>query len=186
MLMKNPWKTLATRPIYDNPWFRVREDRVTRPDGAEGTYSVVNFNRIAVGIVPLWEDGSVTLVGQYRYPIEEYSWEIPEGGSDLALEPIEGARRELKEETGIEAESWLELGRCHTSNSACDELAYIFLARELTRGATIAQGNEEIETRRLALKEAVEMAADGRITDAISIAALFRVERWLSQRVVGE
>jgi 8-oxo-dGTP pyrophosphatase MutT (NUDIX family) len=178
-MRRNPWTTLGTRPVYENAWFRVREDRVTRPDGSPGIYGVVTAARWALGILPLWPDGTLTLVGQYRYPIGEYSWEIPEGGGRLDLEPLVGAKAELLEETGIEADSWLYLGRCHTSNCFVDEVGHIFLAEQLRQGTPRPEPDEELATRRVPLEEALEMAADGRITDGISIAGLFRLARHL-------
>jgi len=173
--MRNPWKTLATRPIYETPWFSVRRDDVLRPDGQPGTYSVVHSERLAVGVVPLWDDGTVTLVGQWRYPLDAYSWEIPEGGGDLHGDPIEAARMELREEAGIEARSWTSLGLCHTSNCWTDEVAHLFLARDLVQGEAQPGGDEEIATRRVPVSEAIAMALDGRITDAMSIIALLRL-----------
>jgi 8-oxo-dGTP pyrophosphatase MutT (NUDIX family) len=177
----NPWKTLSSSPIYGNQWFAVREDRVVRPDGQLGTYSVVSASRLATGIVPLWEDGTVTLVGQYRYPLEEYSWEIPEGGGDLSAQPLEIARRELIEEAGIEAATWTYLGRVHTSNCFTDELCHLFLARDLTQGIARPDPDEIIDTRRVSFEEAVRMTHDGRITDAITIAGIFRASVHLTQ-----
>ena len=177
--MRNPWKRLSTRPIYSTPWFSVRCDEVIRPDGQPGTYSVVHSERVAVGVLPLWDDGTITLVGQHRYPLDEYSWEIPEGGGDPEREPIEAARMELREEAGIEARSWEYLGRCHTSNCWTDEIGHLFLARDLIQGTPEPGGDEEIAVRRVPLDEAVAMAGDGRITDALSIVGLFRLTRWL-------
>jgi len=176
---RNPWQRLSTRPIYETPWFSVRRDDVVRPDGQPGTYSVVHSERLAVGVVPLWDDGTVTLVGQWRYPLEEYSWEIPEGGGDPAREAIEAARAELREEAGIEAHGWVYLGRCHTSNCWTDEVGHLFLARALVQGVPEPGGDEEIATRRVPLAEALAMASDGRITDAISIVGLFRAAGFL-------
>jgi 8-oxo-dGTP pyrophosphatase MutT (NUDIX family) len=176
---RNPWKTHGSQPIYATPWFSVRRDEVTRPDGAPGVYSVVHAERVAVGVVPLWDDGSVTLVGQWRYPLEQYSWEIPEGGGELDADPIVAARAELLEEAGIEARTWIPLGRCHTSNCFSDEVGHIFLARDLVQGTPSPGGDEEIAVRRVPAAEAIAMAADGRITDALSIVALFRFARWL-------
>src|SRR5687768_18570486 len=116
----NPWKTLSTVEIYRNNWFSVREDSVIRPDGELGTYSVVSASRLATGIVPLWEDGTITLVGQHRYPLDEYSWEIPEGGGQLTAHPLGIAQRELIEETGLEAATWIELGR-EIGRASCRE-----------------------------------------------------------------
>jgi 8-oxo-dGTP pyrophosphatase MutT (NUDIX family) len=153
----------------------VREDQVVRPDGQAGTYSVVSASRIATGILPLWPDGSLTLVGQYRYPIQEYSWEIPEGGGPIAADPESIARRELLEETGIEAESWEYLGRVHTSNCFVDEVCHLFLATQLTAGAPSPDDVEVLRVRRESFAEVLAMAVDGRITDSISIAGVFRL-----------
>jgi 8-oxo-dGTP pyrophosphatase MutT (NUDIX family) len=178
---RNPWQRRGSRPIYSTPWFSVRCDEVIRPDGAPGSYSVVHAERLAVGVVPYWDDGSVTLVGQWRYPLESYSWEIPEGGGDLDLDPLEAARAELREEAGIEARTWSELGRCHTSNCWTDEVGYLFLARDLIQGAPAPGGDEEIAVWRLPAAQAIAMAVDGRITDALSIVGLFRLARWLER-----
>lgn len=179
---RNPWKTLGSRPIYATPWFSVRRDDVVRPDGAPGTYSVVTAERLAIGVVPLWDDGTVTLVGQWRYPLEAYSWELPEGGGALGSDPLEAARAELREEAGIEARSWESLGRCHTSNCWTDEVGHLFVARDLVQGVPQPGGDEEIAVRRVPLDEALAMAEDGRITDALSIVALFRLARRLARR----
>ena len=173
-MTESPWKTLASLSIYANKWFAVREDKVIRPDGHPGTYSVVSAARVATGIVPLWPDGTVTLVGQHRYPLNEYSWEIPEGGGDLGADPLDIAKRELSEETGIQAATWTYLGRVHTSNCFTDELCHIFLARDLSQGTPMPDADEVIDTCRIPFDEAVSMTADGRITDAISIAGIFR------------
>lgn len=182
-MIRNPWKKLGSRPLYATPWFSVRCDDVIRPDGQRGTYSVVHAERIAVGVVPLWDDGTVTLVGQWRYPLGEYSWELPEGGGDLDRSPLEAARMELREEAGIEARSWAYLGRCHTSNCWTDEVGHLFLARDLVQGAPEPGGDEELATRRVAITEAIAMAADGRITDAISVMGLFRLAELLAGRI---
>lgn len=181
----NPWKRLSSSPIYGNEWFAVREDRVIRPNGEPGTYGVVSVSRLATGIVPLWPDGSVTLVGQHRYPLDEYSWEIPEGGGDLTALPLEIAKRELSEEAGIEAATWTYLGRVHTSNCFSDELCHLFLARDLTQGVSNPDPEEVLETRRIPFEEAVAMTYDGRITDAISIAGIFRASVHLNRQRGG-
>jgi 8-oxo-dGTP pyrophosphatase MutT (NUDIX family) len=178
----NPWKTLASLPIYGNKWFSVREDRVIRPDGQLGTYSVVSASRLATGIVPFWPDGTVTLVGQYRYPLDEYSWEIPEGGGDLTAQPLDIAKRELSEEAGVEAATWTYLGRVHTSNCFTDEVCHLFLARDLTQGVAKPDPEEVIETRRVSLDEALKMTYDGQITDSITIAGIFRASVHLTRQ----
>lgn len=157
--------------MYENDWIRVREDRVARPDGEPGIYGVVHYKNIAVGVLPV-EDGHTYLVGQYRYPLEQYSWEIPEGGCPAGEEPLEAARRELREETGFEAGRWRRLGESHLSNSVSDERAVWFLARGLTPGERQPEGTEALEVRRVRIEEAVEMALDGRITDALSQTAI--------------
>ncbi|MGH7321943.1 MAG: NUDIX domain-containing protein [Candidatus Rokuibacteriota bacterium] len=175
----NPWKTLSSHQIYHTPWFSVREDRVLRPDGSPGTYSVVEAERLAVGVLPLWPDSTITLVGQFRYPIGEYSWEIPEGGGPLTGDPLPSAKQELKEETGIEARSWEYLGRVHTSNCFVSEVCHLYVATDLQQGTPCPGADEQLITRRVAVGDAIAMAADGRITDGISIAGLFRLERYL-------
>jgi ADP-ribose diphosphatase len=161
----------------------VREDRVVKPDGSPGTYSVVSAARLAAGVLPVWPDGTVTLVGQFRYPLDEYSWEIPEGGGDLREPPVEVARRELLEETGIRAERWESLGRLHTSNCFVDEVCHLFLARDLVQGEPRPDPSEVIETRRVTFEEAVAMANDGRITDSITIVGIFRLLARLGLRI---
>ena len=167
----NPWRTLGSRRVYENPWISVREDSVIRPDGEPGIYGVVHYKNSAVGILPV-EDDHVYLVGQYRYPLERYSWEIPEGGCPKDEDPLRAAQRELKEETGFEAGSWTRLGEAFLSNSVADEYAVWFLATDLVAGEPQNEGTEVIGVRRVPLREAVAMALDGRISDALSILAL--------------
>ena len=174
----NPWQTHATRAIYDNDWISVREDDVTRPDGNPGIYGVVSMKNRAVGVVPLHKDGTVTLVGQFRYTMNEYSWEIPEGGCPDTELPIHAARRELREETGLIAANIEPLGgEIHLSNSVCDERGYLFLAMELEAGDANPEGTEELQLRRVPLKEAVAMALRGEITDGLSVLGLLLAQQ---------
>jgi 8-oxo-dGTP pyrophosphatase MutT (NUDIX family) len=168
---KRPWKTLSSKQVYDNPWIAVREDQVIRPDGEPGIYGVVHYKNIAVGVLPI-EDDHVYLVGQYRYPLEQYSWEIPEGGCPEGAEPLRAAQRELREETGLEAKHWRMLGEAHLSNSVADEYAVWFLATELVPGEQQPEGTEDLDTRRIPLREALAMALNGQITDALSLVAI--------------
>ena len=176
---RNPWQTLGSRQVYVNPWIRVREDHVIRADGHPGIYGVVEFQNYALGIIPLSDDGDTWLVGQWRYPLGLYSWEIPEGGGPLSLPPLESARRELAEETGLTAAVWTDLGGFHLSNSVTNEEGRIFLAQGLAIGHAEPEGDEVLTLRRLPFLEAHQMALDGRITDGVSIIGLTRAARYL-------
>ncbi|HEX8708543.1 MAG TPA: NUDIX hydrolase [Pyrinomonadaceae bacterium] len=168
---ENPWHVSGSRSVYDNAWISVREDTVIRPDGQEGIYGVVHFKNTAIGILAV-EDGYIYLVGQYRYPLGQYSWEIPEGGCPGDEDPLGAAQRELAEETGLRAEKWEKLGESHLSNSVSDEYAIWFLATGLTQGEDRPEGTEQLSVRRVAFGDAVEMVLAGRITDALSQLAI--------------
>lgn len=173
---KNPWRRLLSREVYENDWIRVREDSVIRPDGERGIYGVVHFRNIAVGILALEEDDSLYLVGQYRYTLERYSWEIPEGGCPEGEDPLSAAKRELEEETGLRASDWKPLGEAHLSNSVTDERAVCYVARGLTRGKQNPEGTEQLAIRRVPFSEALRMALAGEITDALSLMAIMQYE----------
>jgi 8-oxo-dGTP pyrophosphatase MutT (NUDIX family)/arylsulfatase A-like enzyme len=174
-----PWRRLSSRPIYANPWIAVREDQVIRPDGKPGIYGVVEFQHWAIGVVPLTDDGDTFLVGQYRYTLDLYSWEIPEGGGEKAATPLVGAQRELREETGITAARWTYLGEAHLSNSATDEVGCIFLAEQLTLGQADPEGTEDLRLWRLPFAGAVRMALSGEISDALAVIGLLRADQYL-------
>lgn len=173
-MSNNPWKTIGSRWIYTNSWIHVREDHVIRADNKPGIYGVVEFQNLALGIVPVTENGDTFLVGQWRYPLDLYSWEIPEGGGPLKRTPLESAQRELLEETGISAHKWTDLGLFHLSNSVTNEEGRIYIAENLTIGEAQPEGDEVLVIKRLPLTEAYEMAMDGRITDGVSIIGLAR------------
>lgn len=171
----SPWRRRSRRVAYENEWITVFHDEVTRPDGQAGIYGVVHFANLAVGIVAIDHADRVALVGQFRYTLDAYSWEVPEGGVPPDEDPLEGARRELREETGVEAAEWHELGRIHLSNSISDEAAVAYLATGLTTGTPTPDGTEELEVRWVPFDETLEMIRDGRITDVLSMVALQRV-----------
>ena len=174
---KNPWQTLSTKKIYDNPWIKVSESDVINPSGGKGIYGVVSFKNKAIGIIPVDDEGYTYLVGQYRYPLNEYSWEIPEGGGPLNEEPLEAAKRELKEETGFDASVWTKICRIHTSNSVTDEEGFLFMAQGLSAGESKPEETEELHVKKIHMKEAVDMVMRDEITDSMSIAGILKVAR---------
>ena len=182
----NPWKTLSTKPVYQNPWISVREDQVINPKGGEGIYGVVSFKNKAIGIIPIDDEGYTYLIGQYRYALNEYSWEIPMGGGLVENDLLESAKRELKEETGFTAAKWTNICRLHTTNSVSDEEGFVFLAQELTAGETAFEETEDLQIKRLPLKDAVRMAMNNEITDAISVAGLLKVALMLGVQAAAE
>ena len=171
----NPWKLLQKKEIYDNPWIRIEHHDVLNPAGNPGIYGVVHFKNLAIGIVPIDDKGYTWLVGQFRYTLNDYSWEIPEGGGPLGTDPLASAQRELLEETGITAREWTKILDLHPSNSVSDEAGVAYIARGLSFGAAEPEETEDLRVRRIPLSEAIDMAMDGRITDALSLAALFKV-----------
>lgn len=174
----NPWRTLRSREVYENAWIKVREDAVVRPDGEPGIYGVVHFKNLAIGILAV-EGEYLYLVGQYRYPLDRYSWEIPEGGCPEGEDPLVAAQRELEEETGLCAARWEKMGEAHLSNSVTDELAIWYLATGLTQGEHSPEGTEQLKVRRVSFRQALEMTLRGEITDALSLLAI------MQYRIIG-
>jgi len=170
-----PWRRRARRVAYENPWITVWHDDVVRPDGSPGIYGVVHFAGLAAGIVAIDDEDRVLLVGQHRYTLDAYSWEIPEGGVPAAEGAMDGARRELREETGVVAGRWREIGRFHLSNSVTDEAGVLYLATDLTQAAAAPEATEDLAIRWVPFDEALAMTLDGRITDAIAIMGIQRV-----------
>ncbi len=175
----NPWTILSQQQVYDNPWIGVTEFDVLNPSGGKGIYGKVHFKNLAVGILALDEEGYTWLVGQYRFPLDAYSWEIPEGGGDPALPPVESARRELLEETGLVAAQWTPLLEMHLSNSVSDEKAFLFLARHLEQREAQPEETEQLVVRRYPFEEVVQMVENGLITDSMSVAAILKVKLML-------
>ncbi len=178
---KNPWKFLGSRTVYRNEWIRLREDRVITPSGKPGIYGVVEAHP-AIGVIPLTKDGFTYLVGQFRYTLGVYSWEIPEGGGNFGETTLEGAKRELREETGLLATRWTYLGTAYTSNSFTNEIAYFYLAENLIPGKSKPDHTEELVVKKLSFKEAWQMVVNGEIKDAMSVIGLLRVKQILDVR----
>ncbi|WP_026135720.1 NUDIX domain-containing protein [Nafulsella turpanensis] len=174
---RNPWKTTGSRVVYDNPWINVREDQVLNPAGKPGIYGVVSFKNFAIGIIPVDQEGNTWLVGQYRYSLNEWSWEIPMGGGLKDIDMLESAKRELKEETGYTAARWTNIMTIHTSNSVTDELGVVYLAEDLTPGEKEPEETEQLMVKKLPLKEAIDWVMEGKITDSISVGGLLKVAR---------
>jgi 8-oxo-dGTP pyrophosphatase MutT (NUDIX family) len=174
---ENPWKKISSREVYQNPWVSVRHEEVIKPNGEPGIYGVAHFKSKAAAVVPLDKEGNIWLVGQYRYTLDEYSWEIPMGGGDLSGNSLDAAKRELKEETGLIASKWTNLGKLHTSNSVTDEFGYMYLAEDLTMGESDPDDTEILELKKVSLIEAVRMVMDSEITDSLSVAAILKVAR---------
>jgi 8-oxo-dGTP pyrophosphatase MutT (NUDIX family) len=177
----NPWTVLNQRTIYDNKWIGLTEYDVINPGGGKGIYGKVRYKNLAIGVLPLDHAGNTWLVGQYRFVLDAYSWEIPEGGGDPALPPVESARRELLEETGLVAAEWLPLMEMHLSNSVSDERAYMFLARGLEQREAQPEETEQLVVRKLPFEEAYRMVERGEITDSMSVASILKVKLMLVQ-----
>jgi ADP-ribose pyrophosphatase len=173
----NPWRRESRRLVYENAWLQVHHDEVVRPDGQPGIYGVIHLRSQAVGVVAIDRLDRVVLVGQYRYTMDRYSWEIPEGGVPFDEDPLDGARRELREETGVVAATWREISRFELSNSVTDEVGVLYLATDLTDGRAEPDGTEDLRIRRVPFAEALAMIDRGEIRDAMSQLALERVAR---------
>jgi len=172
---ENPWQITAEKEIYCNPWISLTEYQVINPSGNPGIYGKVHFNGFAIGIVPLDESMNIYLVGQYRFPLEQYSWEIPEGGGAFDTDPLDSAKRELLEETGLKASRWVEIQRMHLSNSVSDELSIIYLAQDLQQFEPEPEDTEQLIIKKVPFDEAYHMVCDGVITDSISVAAILKI-----------
>jgi 8-oxo-dGTP pyrophosphatase MutT (NUDIX family) len=178
---KNPWTILGQKEIYDNPWINVTEYDVLNPSGGKGIYGKVHFKNLAIGIIPLDEEMNTYLVGQYRFTLNQYSWEIPEGGGPHHVDILKSAKRELKEETGLVADEWTKLMDFHLSNSVCDEHGAIFMARKLRMEEAMPEETEELKVKKVPFEEAYQMVEDGIITDSLAVAAILKVKILLLQ-----
>ena len=175
MTKRGPLTIRGEKPVFGNPWLLVVDYHVATPKGREFIYTIVHFRKWATGIVPLHEDGTITLVGQHRFALDAYSWEIPEGGADENEGPLDGAKRELAEEVGLAGADWREIMQMHLSNSVTDEHAYIYLATGLTPASAEPDDTEDLTVKRVPFAEALEMVLSGAITDSITVAAILKV-----------
>jgi 8-oxo-dGTP pyrophosphatase MutT (NUDIX family) len=180
----NPWQTLSSEEKYDNPWINVTEYQVINPSGGRGIYGKVHFKNQAIGVLPLDDELNTWLVGQFRYTLNQYSWEIPEGGGLLGGDPLEAAKRELKEETGMSASTWSPLFEIHLSNSVSNEHGCVYLARNLSFGEAEPEETEQLRVKKLPFEEVYQMVCEGKITDSITIAAVFRVKLLLLENKI--
>ena len=180
----NPWRVLDQQDIYDNAWINLTEYNVINPSGGKGIYGKVHFKNTAVGIVPLDENMNTYLVGQFRFTINEYSWEIPEGGGALNVNPLDSAKRELMEECGIEATSWLKIAEFNTSNSCTDETAIIFIARSLSFHQPNPEETEDLQVKKIPFSELFQMVINGKIMDAPTIIATLKTKFMIDQKLI--
>jgi 8-oxo-dGTP pyrophosphatase MutT (NUDIX family) len=172
----NPWKVLEEKPIYDNPWIKVTEYDVINPSGGKGIYGKVHFKNWGIGIVPLDENLNTYLVGQYRFTLSQYSWEIPEGGCPIGSDPLESAKRELLEETGLVAGEWTHLLDMHLTNSVANEFGKIYLARNLKQQTAAPEETEQLSIKKIPFEEVYRMVEDGTITDSLSMVAIYKIK----------
>jgi 8-oxo-dGTP pyrophosphatase MutT (NUDIX family) len=183
---KNPWTTVESRVAYENNWISVRHDKVRDPSGRDGIYGVMSPKNFALGVLPLFDDGSTLLVGQYRYALDQYSWEIPEGGGPFAEDPELAIARELAEETGYRARHWHLLPRMSLSNSVTDEWAMTWLAWELTAGESEPESTEQLAIWRIPMDELREMIWNGTVFDSMTVAAVALLDAGVMQRRLPE
>jgi len=181
----NPWKVIKEKKIYNNPWIDVIEYDVINPGGGNGIYGKVHFKNIAIGILPLDENLNTYLVGQYRFALGQYSWEIPEGGGPFDTDPLESAKRELKEETGLVAKDWSQLIELHNSNSVTDEYARIYLARKLEQHTPAPEETEQLALKKIHFEQVYKMVEEGIITDAMTVVAVLKVKLMLTERKIS-
>ncbi len=177
---ENPWKTLSTENKYENPWIKVEENKVLNPAGNQGIYGVVHFKNIAVAVIPLDEENNTWIVGQYRYTLSSYEWEVPEGGCPEGTSPLETAKRELHEEVGLQAEQYEMILEMQLSNSVTDEISYTYLARGLKFIGEKPEEDEVLNIRKLHFTELVEMVMRGEIRDALSVASILKAKAVLN------
>ena len=178
---ENPWQIKSEKQVYDNPWISLTEYQVINPSGNPGIYGKVHFKNRAIGIVPLDADLNTYLVGQYRFTLNQYCWEIPEGGGPLDENPLDAAKRELLEETGLVAANWTEIQTMHLSNSVTDECCIIYTATGLQQHEPEPEDTEQLMVKKVPFDEVYRMVCNGEITDSVTVAAILKVKLLLSE-----
>jgi 8-oxo-dGTP pyrophosphatase MutT (NUDIX family) len=173
---ENPWQITSEKQVYDNPWIGLTEYQVINPSGNPGIYGKVHFKNLAIGVIPLDDDMNTWLVGQFRFALNQYSWEMPEGGGPMNEDPLDAAKRELLDETGLKASRWTEIQRIHLSNSVSDELSILYLAQGLEQFEPEPEETEQLAVKKLPFEEVYQMVCSGRITDAMTVAAVLKLK----------
>lgn len=180
----NPWKILSTKEHYDNPWVNVVEHQVTNPAGNPGIYSVVHFKNLAICILPLDDNYNTWIVGQYRFPVEQYSWEVPEGGGPLETDPLDSAKRELQEECGIVAHQWTQIATCHLSNSGTDEKAMVYVAKGLSFHQSSPEETEVLQVKKIPFETLFQMVMNNEVMDAPTIIAVLKAKQLMMAGII--
>ncbi len=180
----NPWKKIKEKVTYENPWIKVTHADVITPCGEKGVYGTVSYKNWAIGIIPLDEDHNTWIVGQYRYPLEAYSWEIPEGGGPIGESAIDTAKRELSEEVGLKAKKWDMIQTFHLSNSVSDEYGELFLAQDLEEFENHPDPEEDLAVKKLPFEEVFQMVLKGEITDSMSVMGILKVKYLIDNNLI--
>jgi len=180
----NPWKTIKSQVTYDNDWIKVTENQTINSAGGDGVYGVVHFKNIAIGIIPLDEDYNTWLIGQYRYPLKAYSWEICEGGGLHKNDTLDSAKRELHEELGIKAEKWTNIMDVHLSNSVSDEKGVIYIAKGLSFHPPEPEEGEVLQIKKMPFSTVFQMVMDGELTDSLTIAGVLKTKLLIDKGVI--
>jgi ADP-ribose pyrophosphatase len=180
----NPWVNKSSEVKYENPWIKVTETKVLNPAGKDGIYGVVHFKSLAVAIIPLDEDYNTWIVGQYRYPLDSYEWEIVEGGCPEGTSPLDTAKRELHEEVGLQAEHYELILEMQLSNSTTDELSCSYIAKGITYIGETPEEDEQLAIRKLPFEEVFQMVMRGEIRDGLSVASVLKAQALIERGLI--